>query len=209
MIDAITWENSHLYGNALVSQHRLRHRVFVEREGYQVPTYHGLEYDQYDTPAAVYLVWRDDKGEARGISRLIPTERPYMIRDIWSDFVTTRTLPSLPDVWEATRFGVDANCTAEERSRITSELVLACLEWGLMHGIKEYLVLMPTLIIRRAIGGAGCNYALLGEPRLIGKHRVAVASVEVSWEALTEARRRTKISDSVLSYIDPDKQEAA
>jgi N-acyl-L-homoserine lactone synthetase len=90
MIDAITWENSHLYGNALVSQHRLRHRVFVEREGYQVPTYHGLEYDQYDTPAAVYLVWRDEKGEARGISRLIPTERPYMIRDIWSDFVTAR-----------------------------------------------------------------------------------------------------------------------
>jgi hypothetical protein len=78
-----------------------------------------------------------------------------------------------------------------------------------MQGIREYLVLMPTLIIRRAIGGAGCNYSLLGEPRMIGKHRVAVASVEVSWAALNEARKRTKMSNPVLSYIDPNNQEAA
>ena len=35
---------------------RLRHRLFVERNGWQVPSHDGMEYDQFDTPAAVYLV---------------------------------------------------------------------------------------------------------------------------------------------------------
>ncbi len=54
MIDVLTWENAHFYGSALASQHRLRYRLFVERQGWDVPCYQGMEYDQFDTPAAVY-----------------------------------------------------------------------------------------------------------------------------------------------------------
>src|SRR5436190_10638472 len=52
----ITWENAHLHGEAWISHHRLRYRIFVERQGWAVPTYNGLEYDEFDTPAARYIL---------------------------------------------------------------------------------------------------------------------------------------------------------
>lgn len=210
MVDVVTWENAHLHGSALVSHHRLRYRVFVERQHYDVPSYHGMEYDQYDTPAAVYLLPRGRDGRVCGTTRLIPTTRPYMIKQLWPDLVQGHDLPSAPEVWEATRFGVEPNLSPTERNRVTGEIVLACLEFGLMQGIRRYLVLMPVPIISRVIGGAGCTYAYLGEPRTLGRHRVAVASVDVSAEILREARRRLNAPEPVLNYHqDWTEEEAA
>ncbi|MBT3629073.1 MAG: autoinducer synthase [Rhodospirillaceae bacterium] len=208
MVDIVTWESAHLFGSALVSHHKLRYRLFVERQEWDVPYFHGMEYDQFDTPAAVYLLQRDKQGEVRGATRLIPTTRPYMIKDVWPDLVDSDDLPASPEIWEGTRFGVEAGLSAQERNRVAAELVLACLEFGLQNGIQQYLVLMPILIIRRIIGGAGCNYDLLGETKSIGNHRVGVASVEVSHAALAEARRRFGIHDPVLS-VHHLKEEAA
>ena len=203
MIDVLTWENAHFFGPALVSQHRLRYRLFVERQGWDIPCFRGMEYDQFDTPAAVYLLSRGEEGEVRGITRLIPTTRPYMIKDLWSDFVEESDLPASPDIWEGTRFGVDQNLEPKLRDRVVRELVLACLEFGLLNGIRHYLVLMPVLIIRRVIGGAGCQYVWLGEPRSIGKHRVAVARVTVSSQTLHEARRRFGAFSPILNHVNP------
>ena len=41
--------------------------------------FQGMEYDQYDTPAATYFVWQDGEGVVRGVARVIPTDRPYML----------------------------------------------------------------------------------------------------------------------------------
>ena len=200
MVDIVTWESAHLFGSALASHHRLRYRLFVERQAWDVPCFHGMEYDQFDTPAAVYLLQRDKEGDVRGVTRLIPTTRPYMIKEVWPDLVDGCDLPASPEIWEGTRFGVESDLSARERNRVTAELVLACLEFGLENGIQQYLVLMPILIIRRIIGGAGCQFKLLGEPRTIGNHRVGVAAVEVSHAALLEARRRFGIHDPVLKF---------
>lgn len=209
MIDAITWKNAHLYGKALASQYQLRHRLFIERNGWGVPNFDGMEYDQYDTPAAVYLVWRDGMGEARGISRLIPTTRPYMIKDLWPHLVPQ--IPESETVWEATRFGVDLSLPPALKRRVAGELVLACLEFGLRRNISNYLVVMPALIIKRNIGGAGCAYRMLGRSSDVGSYPVAAASVEVSETSLLEARRRLNIPGPVLADIAPDHadQEAA
>lgn len=59
MLDCLTWGTAHHFGDALAGQHRLRYRVFVQRAGWKVPHFNGMEWDQYDTPAAHYLVWRD------------------------------------------------------------------------------------------------------------------------------------------------------
>ena len=48
MIDTITWENAHTYGDVLPAMLRLRHHVFVQRRGYTVPTHRGMEWDQFD-----------------------------------------------------------------------------------------------------------------------------------------------------------------
>ncbi len=57
---SLSWETAHLHGETWISHHRLRHRLFVERQGWEIPTYRGMEYDEFDTPAAQYLLWVDD-----------------------------------------------------------------------------------------------------------------------------------------------------
>ena len=109
MINVVNWETAHLCGTAFAGQHRLRYRLFVERQHYDVPSYGGMEYDQFDTPAATYLVSPDTNGsgEARGIARLIPTNRPYMIKELWPELVKGEPLPCSDVVYEASRFGID------------------------------------------------------------------------------------------------------
>ena len=207
MIDCVTWETAHLFGEAWISHHRLRHRLFVDRQGWEVPTYNSLEYDQFDTPAAVYLLWRDEVGQARGVTRLIPTERPYMLKEIWPDMVDT--LPSSASVWEATRIGVDRDLDSATRSRVCGELVAGCLEYGLQNGISRYIFLMPLAIIRTLLVRAGCPVALISEPRSIDNHLVAAAEVKISELALAEVRRRKAITGPVLNTATPPLRKAA
>jgi acyl homoserine lactone synthase len=209
MIDVVTWATAHLFGTAFASQHRLRHRLFVEREGYQVPSFEGMEYDQFDTPATTYLVWRDGAGEARGIARLVPTTRPYMIRELWPHLVASGELPQSPEVWEASRFGIDDRLDGATRQRVSAEIVLACQEFALLHGVARYLVVMPPLIIRRAIGGLGCPFEFLGSAARLGRHGAVAAAVYPTAQTLAEGRRRAGVAFPVLNFAARRDAEAA
>ena len=90
VIEIVTLENNHLYrGNALSEQHKLRFRSIVKRQAWDVPVIREHEYVQYDNPAAVYLIWRDADGIARGSSRLYPTDRPFMLKEVFSHMIQT------------------------------------------------------------------------------------------------------------------------
>lgn len=207
MIRAVSWSNAHLHGPAFASHHRLRYRVFIEGEGYSVPHCDGMEYDQFDTPGAVYLIWCDGRGEARGAARLLPTTRPYMIQSLWPELVGDAP-PVSPRTWEATRFAVDPTLDDATRRRVAGEIVLGCLEFGLAAGIDEYLVVMARAVVRRTIGGLGCNVRFLGSSDHIGRYPVSAASVGVSAEALREARLRTGIASPIL-FSSEDQARAA
>jgi acyl homoserine lactone synthase len=132
----LNWETAHLHGEAWIAHHRLRHRLFVERQGWDVPTVHGLEHDEFDTPAAQYLLWMDKNAVIRGVTRLLPTTRPYMLKKLWPDLVEGE-LPDSAAVWEATRFGCDHTLDASTRRRAVAELLCAMQEFGLGQGGRE------------------------------------------------------------------------
>jgi len=190
----LDWETAHLHGEAWISHHRLRYRLFVERQQWNVPHVGGFEYDQFDTPAAKYVLWIDDHGQARGVTRLIPTTRPYMMQTLWPDLVEGE-LPCTPLVWEATRFGCDPDLDPAVRGQIVHALICACLEFGLMNGIKKLLGVMPLGIFRNVIQASGCSIALLGPSRRIGRHTVAAAEIEVSAAVLATVRRRLALRE--------------
>ena len=85
MLYAVNIENAHHFGDALPQIFRLRYRQFKERQNYAVPVFKDMEYDSYDTPATVYLVWLDRDNRVCGTSRLNSTDRPHMLGDIWPD----------------------------------------------------------------------------------------------------------------------------
>ncbi len=133
MIEALNFETAHLFGDALPTLLKLRYREFVERLKYDVPTYNGMEYDQYDTPAAVYFVWRDGSGNIRAGSRISPTNRPYMIKDLWPQTVQYSPIPSSPYIWEATRLFIDKDMDRDMRQRAHGQILIAYLEFALRH----------------------------------------------------------------------------
>lgn len=209
MIDCINIATAHLFGDALAAQHRLRYRVFIERQAWDVPHYKGLEYDQYDTPAAHYLIYRDDNGEARGVSRMSPTDRPYMLKDVWPDMVATEQLPHSSRVWEGTRIGIDRTVSSTERRRILGELVCAYAEFGLSEGIDWIIGVMPTLIIRSLFQRTGWHVEMLGEARVLGGDKVRAGKLRVDEETLERTRAFFGISGPILRRAEDVRQHVA
>lgn len=194
---ALNWETAHLYGEAWISHHRLRHQIFVTRQQWEVPSFGALEYDQFDTPAATYLIWLDDSGQARGVVRLIPTLRPYMIQQLWPDLLD-HPPPCQPGIWEATRFGCDHALPSPLRHRVVAELICACQEFAVSRDIDQYLGVMPLAIFQRVIAAHGCPVSLGTRARIMGKHRIAAGYIAASGAVLQGVRDRTGLLQPIL-----------
>jgi acyl homoserine lactone synthase len=197
VLHAINIENAHEFGSVLPQLHRLRYRQFKERQSYDVPVYNGMEYDQYDTLATVYLVWLDEGNAVRGCSRLNPTDRPYMLRELWPQ-LADRPLPSSPFVWEGTRICIEKELPGDLRQRIKWEIVLGYLEFGLANGIMKYIGVMQTYIWRKVFIASGWGAEFIGGEGRIDGARSRVGEVLVSAEALDRVRRTTGIVTPVL-----------
>jgi acyl homoserine lactone synthase len=200
VIDCFDYATSHLFGDALASQFRLRHRVFIDRTNYQVPTWREMEYDQYDTPAATYLVWRDEEGVARGVARLSPTDRPYMLKDVWPEMVETIPLPSSPTIWEGTRFGVDKDLQPELRKRIVAELVAGYMEFCVEAGVRGIIGVMPTLIWRAVFSSNGWPVQFLGSPQVLGGDKCVAGLLGVTPEITARVRAKTDCGPNILNH---------
>jgi N-acyl-L-homoserine lactone synthetase len=126
MIEFVTVENVNQFsGNALAAQHRLRYRSIIERQKWDVPNYCEMEFDQYDSPAAKYLVYRDDNHVARGVSRFYPTTLPYMLEQLFPHFVTDRDIPKSPVFGKARAFASIRHCRLRTESGSRRRLLSA------------------------------------------------------------------------------------
>lgn len=197
-VDCVTIATSHFFGDAIAAQFRLRYRIFVERRHWTVPCWDGMEFDQFDTPATAYFVWRDDTGEARGIARIAPTQLPYMLQTLWPDMVTNEPLPCDPKVWEGSRIGIDDSIDAGLRRRILGELFCAYLEFGLQKDIDRFLVLMPFAFLRRTVAPIGWPPQFIGPVKQMERTRVVAASMKVSARILDNVRASMGIEGPVL-----------
>lgn len=187
------------HGDLLASQFRLRYSSIIDRQYWDLPHYRGMEYDQYDTPAATYLVWADEKGEARGVSRLTPTDRPYMLQEVWPDMVETIGLPVTPSVWEGTRFCVDKRLPPELRKHVTKEIVCAYLEFSLANDIRHIIGVMPPGIWRSVFMRNGWDVSFLGDKKKSNDGTIVAGMMDVTLMNLAKVREKTGIKEPVLT----------
>ena len=204
MIECVSISTNHLFaGNPIYEQHRLRHECIVQRQSWNVPTIRNIEYDQYDNPATCYLVWRDKAGKAGGSSRLYPTDRPYMLQEIFPQLVSKITLPKSYRIWEGSRFCVDAKLPPETRKRIIQEIIVGYLEFGLDQGVSSFVGVMYPAYWRNIFISNGWDVEFLGEPHKSDEgHKIIAGSVSVSGAALEKVRDKTGIRETVLNYGD-------
>ena len=200
MIHCVTYNNLDKYAKLFQSQFRLRHEAFIERQGYEVKTYEGMEYDQYDTPATVYLIYADDdEEEALGISRFMPTEQGCMLADLWPDLVKDKSVLGAKNIWESTRFAIKRDLPPQVRRKICYELCSAHIEFGLENEIEMIIGLMPTLILRSVYERSGVTLKRLGDEYEIGKHsRVQAAGIPINFEQVVSVWNKTGVSNTLL-----------
>lgn len=181
-------------GSSLAQElYRFRYRVFVEHAGWQLPTQQRLEFDQFDTPQAVHLVNRASDGGIAGLLRLLPTMAPYMIERLWPDLLAYAPQPRSPRIWEVTRLGTDPDLRPHERGQAVAELVTACLEYGIDHGISDMLAVMTEEHARKVVVGLGWGFERCGPARVVGASEVIALRLRVSPSALANVRERTRL----------------
>lgn len=164
MIEAFSVATAHQFQDALASQARLRFEVFVRRRGLDHLSWEGLEFDEFDNPAATYLVWRDNDRTVRGVARLLRTTRPYMLQSHWPYLVERSELPSSPGIFEVTRVCVDKAVPPPVRQRIFPELLCGIQEFMHLHdGVGMIGVTREHLLAHFIRSGIDW----LGPPRLI------------------------------------------
>lgn len=172
---------------------RFRYRVFVQHAGWNLHCQQQLERDQFDTEDAVYLVSRATNSRITGLLRLLPTTAPYMIDSLWRDLLGPYPAPCSAAVWEVTRLGTDPDLGLRERGQTVAELVVACLEFGLDHGIHQMLAVMTEDHARKVVLGMGWSYERCGPMRLLGGAPVIALRLRLSKDALDRVRQRTRL----------------
>jgi N-acyl-L-homoserine lactone synthetase len=183
-MNVITGKTNALSADLLSSVARYRHKVFVETLGWDLKTRDGQELDQFDRPDTLYLVAHDDGGRVNGCARLLPTNRPYLLGEVFPELMNGLPVPCSDDVWELSRFAsVDFNnrsmsALAQFSSGIAAQLLHESIACAAAHGARRLITVSP-IGIERLLRRTGVHAHRAGPPMIINGHPIFACWIEV------------------------------
>ena len=136
------------YATAMDEVFRLRHRVFNEWLGWDLPSEGGLERDCYDEAAYHFIAFGDDQS-VLGTWRIMPTTGVYMTKESFPELFGDREAPQDESVWDLSRFAVDRWKLENNKPglhRVMGGLGSAVFEFAIIHGIAELLSVQDSVI---------------------------------------------------------------
>ena len=152
----------------LFDMHRLRKKIFADRLKWDVDIQQqDLEVDDFDIPEAVYLL-AIEENEVIGSWRLLSTEGPTMIRDVWPEFLKSLDMPTDHYVWEASRFGVlskhkNIKAGIAHTNEVTKKMFQALTQVCMQCGI-EYIYTLYDKRIARLLRILNCEPVQVSNP---------------------------------------------
>jgi N-acyl-L-homoserine lactone synthetase len=183
-------------GAAMRGMFAARKRVFIDLLKWDLPVLAGeFELDQFDDEHAEYLILTDDVGRHRASARLLRSEGPHILGDLYP-YLCAGPVPTGPTIREITRFCLDPAFRAPDRRRARNELVTTLAEHGLRAGITDYTGVASQAWFEQ-IKRFGWQCRRLGEPvaidgkTLVGLH---IALNETTLDGLDRAGIRTQTS---------------
>ncbi|WP_259779565.1 acyl-homoserine-lactone synthase [Aestuariispira ectoiniformans] len=180
------------------SVYRLRHRVFKERLDWEVNSTNNMEFDEFDHNNAYHLTKLSPQGEAIGCARIMPTNGPYMLKDVFG-FLLPSKPPAENDLWEISRFAVDTKqiLTNGYLSSLTTELLIGLVIIALNLDLSAYVAVVD-LRMERIVNRTGWRTERLGKPMKVGS-TTAVAIKLPTEESILRAM--TKKNDNLSVKI--------
>lgn len=187
----------------LNAYYRLRKRVFCDELGWVATSPDGTEKDAFDELYNVIILNIDEAtGAVSGGVRLMPTTAPTLLHTVWADMLPDPEAFRLPDIWEATRFCVDARFGGSRKkslaNRATLALSLAVLEFCATNGISRVVGVCETKIfdMQRAYGS---------QPEIVST-RVDGNGTRIGcavWSTAPEARARLGWARAFMGGTEP------
>jgi acyl homoserine lactone synthase len=166
--------------STLVAMHQLRARAFRERRGWDVSVLGGMEIDGFDAIEPHYMLLREEDGMLCGCWRLLPTDGPYMLKDVFAELLGGRPAPNDAQVWELSRFVMEGDGAAGFGfSAHTLQSIREVVEFGHRQGIAQY-VTVTTTAVERMLRQAGLVLRRFAPPRQVGVEMAVALSVEVA-----------------------------
>jgi N-acyl-L-homoserine lactone synthetase len=160
-----------------------RHQAANALAAWQPPGRHAHP-DRFDGDDAVYVVSQDDTGRVNGCARLLPTVKPYPLREVCPELMQGAPLPASDEVWELSQFSA-ADFNQRSGAAVTAlpcdiaiVLLREALACAARHGAKRVLTVAP-ISFERLIRRAGLHAHRAGPPLLVDGHPVFACWIEI------------------------------
>lgn len=208
MIHVVTHANAGHYRAQLDEMFRLRHDFYVVRNGWRaLDRGDGLERDEFDTDATVYLLYLDDCEHLLGSYRLCPSTGPTLLFSKFSSWIDDADAAPAPDVWDLSRWFLTDRVRGADRERadrVQGELACGIFEFALTRGVTAYAMFSETRFYE-AMLRAGWPVRPLGMPRPYDETGATAIALrlDTTREALEMVRALKGISHPVLYEAPP------
>lgn len=181
----------------VIAQKAFRKRLFIDELGWNLTHQDGLEYDEFDTPAALFCSLYLN-GHIVGCWRAIRTTEEYLGRKIFPQLATLRPYPSHSDIWEISRLGV----IRHPQRPLSAQYI-----YGLMFHLAvtrnaQSLCGVVSPIHNRNFLIAGIKTRRIGAPQVVG-HDTKGRAMSVFFG---EIRMSDQESEPLRAILEPIKQ---
>ena len=166
--------------------YRLRHHSFKTRLGWDVKSVDGMEQDMFDQLNGSHIAMTDEFNKVVGCWRALPTQGPYMLRNVFQQLLRGEDIPDNPDIWEISRFTIDKEHGADSNrliSQSTAILVKSFYDFALYKGIKSY-VLVTTVSCERILRCLVVKTTRMGDRKSM---RVGIEQSVALWVDVNES----------------------
>lgn len=162
-----------------------RHKIFIERLGWPLPTENGEERDQFDRTDTLYVIAQEPTGAICGCARLLPTTRPYLLSEVFPHLLGDTPLPNTHDVWELSRFAAATTTSTPllNAADNTRNLLAAAVRSAAEQGAKRLITVSP-LGIERLLHRMGVHAHRAGPPMLVDGKPIFACWIEIDQQTL-------------------------
>lgn len=176
---------------------RFRHAQFVERLGWEaIRRDDGREIDQFDTAEAIHLPLIVD-GDVVGYSRLLPTEAPHLLSDIYPHLMDGADWPRGSRIYEWTRCIAEVSETRIGGVPISHVLMTGVLEYCLVAGIEQLIVQTHPKLVNLLVS-TGWDVMPLAAPSMLEGKPIVPIKAGASARGLLKHHELYAITGSVL-----------
>jgi N-acyl-L-homoserine lactone synthetase len=173
---------------ALRAMFQARKEVFIDLLKWELPVLAGrFEVDHFDTVDAEYLVLLDAGMHHRASARLLRTDRPHILADLYPH-LCAGPVPRGDTVREITRFCLDRNQRAADRRLARNQLVTALADHALANGITAFTGVAEQEWFEQ-IRTFGWTCEALGQPMRQGPRWLTALHIVIDDQTIEGLRR--------------------